>query len=61
MGQLVEEVTSWEDLGEDVERFLWRSAEGTRDEANALVEHKLGACTEGLVFVGGGPELAAVG
>ena len=43
--QLVKEVTSGEDLGENMQGFLGRSTEGAGDEANTFVEHKLSPCT----------------
>ena len=61
MGQLVKEVTSRKDLGENVKGCTGRSAEGTGDETHAFVEHKLGMCAKGMVLAGGGPELAAIG
>ena len=35
--------------------------EGAGNETNALIEHELGTRTEGTIFAGGGPQLAAVG
>ena len=43
--QLVKEVTSGEDLGENMQGFLGHSTEGAGDEANTFVEHKLSPCT----------------
>ena len=50
MGELVEEVISRENLGEDMKGFLQRSTEGTQNEADALIEHELSSCTEGMVL-----------
>ena len=61
VGQLVKEVTSREDLSENVKGCTGRSAEGTGDETHAFVEHKLGTRAKGTVLAGGGPELAAIG
>ena len=50
VGQLVKEMTSGEDLGEDVEGFLGGSAEGTGNEADTLIEHKLSLGAKGAVL-----------
>ena len=42
VGQLVEEVTSGKDPGEDMEGFPGCSAEGAGNEADAFVENELG-------------------
>ena len=59
VGQLVKEMTSRKDLGEDMQDFPRLSAEGARDEADPFVEHELGMCTKGVVLAGGGPKLAS--
>ena len=61
VGQLVKEMTSWENLGEDVQGLPRRSVKGAGNEANPFIEHKLGTCAKGAVFAGGSPKLAAVG
>ena len=60
VGQLVEEVTSREDPGEDMEGFPWCGTEGAGDEANALIKHELGPGAKGTILARGGPQLAAV-
>ena len=61
VGQLVKEVTSGKDPGEDMEGFTGGSTEGPGNEANAFIENELGLGAEGAVFVGCGPKLAAIG
>ena len=60
VGQLVKEVTSWKDPGEDMEGFAGGSTESPGDEADAFIEDELGLGTKGAVLAGRGPELTAV-
>ena len=60
VGQLVKEVTSWKDLGEDMEGFPGSSTESPGNEADAFIEDKLGLSAKGAVLAGRGPELTAV-
>ena len=55
VGQLVKEVTSGKDPGENMKGFPGSGAESPGNEVDSLVEDELGLSAKGAVFVGCGP------